>query len=742
MNQNKIAQIYFYLFAAILALPLIVFPPFVTSPDWDKTIIFRCLLSVTLAIFLWQAYKNRAFPEIKQKIKSLGAAFWALTAVFGIFLFSTLFSQDISFSFWGSPYRAGGFLTFSFYLLFAVLAFLAIKQEGWKKLLNWSLVVGWMVGLIAVFQKFQIFSNVLHSYDSPPSTTGNSSWMAIYILLLFFVALGFFFKENLRAWRIFYGLTLIFFSFVILISNSRSSYLAILAGFLYFILLFPQKNRKIRIAQILGVLVVVLITAFVVYVNVRPILPSSIRDNQVVSRLSLKLLAGESRFSVWKIGLEAIKEKPLLGWGPENFQIGFDKFYDPQLPKVSGVWWDKAHNVFIDTAVSSGLLGLAAYLFFFALLFWRLQKIKKYENGILAHTSQAAILSFFIADFFSFDSFVMLIILFLIVGFSFSLIKKGAELNLAAETKAPRENKLAPGLILTAALLFLIFFNFLPYFTARASGLAEKMLKRNDCQGAIELMEKTIKAKNYASTYAKLKYGEISGRCGLEYMERGIEVLEDTAASMPKNTNLWFALIDMNNILRENGKDPVKDQELSNKGKEYIKKGLEICPKRQEFLGEKERSLVLDRNYEAVTPVAQECFKIYDKSGPCHWYLGIANIFLGNQEEGTKQIEASENLGYSGNLGYLAEAYLSQKNYSGLKDIYSWLADKHPDVFQYHAYLAFAYKMLGEYRGARAEAIEVMRLGTDEAIQEAKAFIKTLPYPFDNPNYKDLQSEY
>lgn len=736
MNQNKIYSIYFYLFAAILTLPLVIFPPFVTSPDWDKTIVFRCLLSVILAIFLWQTYRNRGFSEIKQKIRSIGVGFWTLALVFIIFLLSTILSRDISFSLWGSPYRAGGFVTFTFYMLFAILAFLIIKREDWKKILDWSLVVGWLVGLVAIFQKFQIFSNLLHPYDSPPSTTGNSSWLAIYMLLLFFVALGLFFQNNSnkkQSWRIFYGITLVFFSFVIIISNSRSSYLGLLAGFLYFILLFPQKNWKIRIVQISGIILVLMAASLVVYVNVRPMLPSSIRNIQFFSRLSLKPLAEESRFSVWQVSLQAIKEKPILGWGPENFQIGFDKFYDPSLPKIAGIWWDRAHNIFLDTAVSEGILGLIAYLALFAILFWQLQKIKGRENSIHAHMLQGAILAYFIADFFSFDSFVMYIALFLIVGYSFSLIKKETTLE-SAKTGAAKEGKLVPGAILVCLFAFVLFFNIFPYYTGRATGLAEKLQKRGDCKGAIAIIGNASKAKNYASAHAKLKYGEISGRCGLAYMEQGIRALEKATLKIPKYTKLWVALSGMNNVLQENEADPSKRQELSQKEKEYIKRGLELSPKRQELFMEKERNLVLDKNYEAVIPAAEDCIKIQDQFGGCYWYLGVANIFLGTQDEGKRQVEIARNFGYEGNLNQLTEAYLSQNDYSGLRDIYFSFTNKYPGAFEYHAYLAFAYKMLGEYRGAREEAIQVIKLGTDEAIQEAKEFIKTLPPPFNNPD--------
>ena len=68
---------------------------------------------------------------------------------------------------------------------------------------------------------------------------------------------------------------------------------------------------------------------------------------------------------VWELSKKSISEKPLLGWGTDNFDRAFEASYDNRLlEQKNGAepWFDRAHNIFIDQMVESGYVGLAAYL--------------------------------------------------------------------------------------------------------------------------------------------------------------------------------------------------------------------------------------------------------------------------------------------------------------------------------------------------------------------------------------------
>lgn len=62
----------------------------------------------------------------------------------------------------------------------------------------------------------------------------------------------------------------------------------------------------------------------------------------------------ESRVIIWIEGSKAVFNKPLLGYGQENFELIFPKRFDTKI--------DNAHNFILETAISVGLIGLGILL--------------------------------------------------------------------------------------------------------------------------------------------------------------------------------------------------------------------------------------------------------------------------------------------------------------------------------------------------------------------------------------------
>ncbi|MFW5892266.1 MAG: O-antigen ligase family protein [Bacteroidota bacterium] len=86
------------------------------------------------------------------------------------------------------------------------------------------------------------------------------------------------------------------------------------------------------------------------------------------------------RIEFWKASWEAIKTKPLLGWGTGDILIaqhyGFEKT-ESVLPKEQ---WNKPHNQFLTLTINFGIFGLGVILY---ILFYVLKKRKKIH--ILPH---------------------------------------------------------------------------------------------------------------------------------------------------------------------------------------------------------------------------------------------------------------------------------------------------------------------------------------------------------------------
>jgi tetratricopeptide (TPR) repeat protein len=119
-----------------------------------------------------------------------------------------------------------------------------------------------------------------------------------------------------------------------------------------------------------------------------------------------------ARRVIWRESLALIGERPLLGHGLDNLAIQFARVFPPELVYYQGrdVFVDRAHNWPLDTAVSAGLLGLAAAIWLWGALFWygwralrRLQENGEREKGLLLAGCLAALGANLAGNLFSFD---------------------------------------------------------------------------------------------------------------------------------------------------------------------------------------------------------------------------------------------------------------------------------------------------------------------------------------------------
>jgi len=342
-----------------------------------------------------------------------------LGVLFLVFLLATIFSQDWRHSLFDAPYRSGGSLNFFFYILFAVLTFWTIKdgknpeesrQGGtygvkWQKIWLAAFIVGLLTCFIGIEQKFNLIgSNFIVKMSEPASTLGGPIFFGNYILLLSFIALSFGIGTRKWKWRIFYILIFLILTFTIIFCAQKRGPLAgFLIGVLWFVFFYPAAfskkwlglNPQLWLKISAAALCILAIGGFY-------FLKSSYGVSFSFKNEDLDMLAKKvstmypskdtlgSRYSSWQVSFESFREKPIFGWGPENFSVAFDKNYDPSLPGIEidprgwwgthASWWDKPHNILIEYAISAGILGLLAFLGLLGTLFWQLQKLKNAEK--------------------------------------------------------------------------------------------------------------------------------------------------------------------------------------------------------------------------------------------------------------------------------------------------------------------------------------------------------------------------
>ncbi len=761
---NAWRGVYLTAIGLILALPILTTQPWFFPPDWSKVIIFRSIIALLLGLFLYQWLYRPAeitTPAIKEN-----KVFWLLSGLFLAFLIATIFSVDVRFSLWGSPARGGGFINFTSYILFSLLTFLIIKKSDWQKLWIFEIFIGILVSLVAICQFYGFFNTIFVTFiGGPPSTLGNSTFLAIYLLLLFFRVIFFIIKKPFtlgfnqeNAIKIAGLFVLLLFSWVILITGSRAGYLGLLIGATYFIFFYPKKLLILKITA--GVLL--LMAFFLVYfANTHPVTPTFVAQNKILNavypRLNVKLFLNDARFSGWRIGFKAFKEKPLLGWGPENFSIGFDKNYDPSLPYVSSIvsdWWDRGHNILIDIGVQTGILGITAYLALLIGLFWQLQKIRRtgaenttlnQETSIDAHLLQTALIAYFSANLFSFDSFATYLIFFLIIGYSMNLIqsnlpdkpdqiiKNHNKINFFRKWKKPT--------IICAGITLAIFiwqYNIWPFKINGNVNKAQLLVADQQCQKAFKIMEDSMKDHSILDARIRMQYVQQMNFCStnnpennLTYAVRGIEIMKEAVVLQPQFSRLWIFLGGFTNVKANAEKDPVKKNALIIEANEYLQKARKLAPDHQELITEQIRTDMVAQNYQGMAKNAQRCTDIYPQVGICYFLRAISKIYLGDALGAKQDLDTAKSNNFdiesTSALNQLVTTYSDTAQYQKLVETYIQLIARKPKVANYHASIAFAYSQIGQYKKARQEALIFLEM-MPEAKSEVDAFLKTLPY--------------
>ena len=785
--ENRLKWVYLIGFFLILALPLLNLPPWFSPPDWGKTIVLKIVLSILIFLFIYQILFQKDFFSIIQRKIPRGSAllaFWLLIALLGVFFLATLLSQEPYFSFWGSPHRSGGFLNFAFYIAFALLSFFILKNKDWKKIWDFSIVIGILVSLIGISQLYGLFKNVLiYSFGRPPSTIGGPIFLAIYLLLLSFLTLSFGIKEKKWLKRIFYFSSLLLFLFTALIvTQTRSAFIGFFIGFLYFFLFYPTPKIKLEengshsirrrtvLPQTLAKIVIGLILISgvysVYYVNTVPELPQFIQENKLlksaVSRLSIENALNDARISGWKVGWQAFKDKSIIGYGPENFSIGFDKYYDPTLPKINeawGFWWDRAHNILLDTGTSAGILGLIIYLSLFLVLFSGLQKLKHNANTtnkntnatndssnvVVYHGIQATFLAYLAANFFSFDTFSTYLISFLLIGYSLHLINynpNAPNLYPNATNKIQKNNNLRKSVFLSVLFCVLIWFiwacNIKPFQINTQINVAVYQANNNACTEAIKRMENILPSSTFLDAYLRLKYINVIGDCiekdpksaRMMLATKASEILKENIEIRATYTRNWLLLGIYTNYLIESSLTPAEDKEkLKQEADYYFERANQLSPKRQEILIEWIKTDIFRENFQEAKEKSQRCIEINPEFNSCYWMAALANIYLGEQEQAEKNIEIATKKHYGINselsLLQLTNAYIYTKNYSELIPLYQRLIKIKPDNFWHYRSLAVCYKETGDFKNAEKYALKVLELApeTKESVDE---FLKSL----------------
>lgn len=396
-----------------------MFFPYITG----KNFTFRILIEILLALYVILAIRE---PKYRPSASPLMWSVLAFTLWMGI---ATLLSVDPVKSFWSNFERMEGYVTvLHLFALFVIAGAVLTAERWWEKFFRISVAASMVQGLYALFQAFSLFGFHPSSQSGmrADTTFGNAIYLAVYMLFMFFITLYLFAKERSPGMRYYlYGPALVLQVVGLYFTETRGALLGLIGGLIIaglYIVIFAKGNewRKFRTYSIYGLsAVAVLIVGFLLIKNT-PIVHQSGTLSRLAS-ISLVDKTTQARFMIWGEAWQGFTEKPLIGWGQENFSYVFNKYYNPKMYDQEQ-WFDRAHNAFIDWAIAGGAPAFALYVSFFLLAAWALYRSE------LSVPEQAVLIGLLAGYGFNnltvFDNIVSYLYFFLVLAFVHSLSRK------------------------------------------------------------------------------------------------------------------------------------------------------------------------------------------------------------------------------------------------------------------------------------------------------------------------------
>src|SRR3989339_757960 len=443
----------------------------------------------------------------------------------------------------------------------------------------------------------------------------------------------------------------------------------------------------------------------------------------------------QTRIWAWTAGFEGWKESPktmLVGWGPENFNIPFSKYFNPKFYTGPGAetLFDRAHNMFVEVLVTMGLIGFAAYLFmFFATLKSLRDVIKRRDEYLhIAIGLVALIVAYIIHNAFIFDTSANFITFFFLLGFVYFMSdvdESGSRQAIKGDGSGrPLVKKwlVGPiGTVLFIVMLFVIFKTNIPsvsanYATTRAMIIASDTNFKNTVEQYKKAMSYNVSIEyeirnKFVQYVLEFMVANPNDPLVGDALKLAVSEEEKNADNFPVDYLPKLYLSRLHVMLgRGDPSSPHNDEALK-----YSLEELELAPKFVRTYYEVAQGYLNKKDNVNAVRYFEEAVKLNPEVGISYWYLGMVKYDMGFTDEGARLVWEGITRGFSpGELDYakLSQIYLRESNYASLAYAYEGIIkineikEKRDLISEanYHATLAAVYQKMGNIDEAVAQA--------------------------------------
>ena len=478
-----------------------------------KNLAFRILVEIGFVAWFFVAIRDISFLPKRSPL------FTVLAVFVGIMGLADILGVDIYRSIWSTYERMEGFMMLGhLFLYFIVATSILSRRELWDRFFYSLAGLSIFASLYGFLQAIGDVS-IASQGDRIEAFLGNASYLAGFMLFCIFFSLSLFVRkrsypygrEILASYAIgcvayillFLGLfivdtvrmsfssillalisigmiifcvyakrrnsvlytrwmhyllhgVLILMQIVTLVySGTRGALLGLIAGFTFGAVFLTLKsvNRRLKFLAATIILMCMGVVAGIFALRHTEL----IQKNHALSRIAGFSIQEDmqTRFLVWGVAWQGVKERPFLGWGQGNFDVVFDKYYDAKLYSQEA-WFDRAHNIIFDTLVTSGFIGLLAYVGILVFLLYSLWKnpqnsLTSIERAILV----GLVVGYFVHSLFTFDNLATYLCFFSFLAFVVQ--STGVEREGRLWNRLPLRSTLSSGRVQTVIAVLVVW---------------------------------------------------------------------------------------------------------------------------------------------------------------------------------------------------------------------------------------------------------------------------------------------
>ena len=741
--QIKLKTVLFYLTIAALFTPFLIdirtYFPFIIA----KATVFRLIVGLMLVVWVFWLVRSQTSKGSLTSLSPLAKA----VLVFGAIIFiSALLGIDFYYSFFSANERMEGVFGIWHFMLFFLIIATTFKYLEIEKILKIQVGIGILYSIVAILAysgigkiTAQLTGGRLAGY------TGNPSFFATYLLFNAFLVLYFYFRQYIFDKKLFNWWLPVFLgqSFLIFFTLTRGSMMGYLVsivlialGIVFLKSDFQEKSdfKKISIVFLISILALSIFTFAGKNTDF-------VKNNKILNRFSSISLSDPTAVSrimsagtAWK----SFSEKPLFGWGPENYEAAYIKNFNPEVLKFlpGDFYFDRAHNKPMEVLATTGIFGFLSYVSIFGIALYFLNQLSKKKEWFLPSLALAGgLIGYFIQNIFIFDFHESYLMFFLLIAFVSSLYRhpEQSEGSLVDDNSKDYASKMAKGL-LAIAVICMVFFSttqwvIRPYLVSKGIFNTGYFVKQGENEKAYEelrgIINKPAFLKGDIVIGIKKMYSLYSFNINEEYREKMMKMLviqaRETIQERPWRFNLAMAVADLETIFSQWDENGLEQAE---KTTQEILSRFPHFPNSHLFAS---KFYLLNGEVEKAIIEVEKVIEINPQLSTSYYILGLAYNQSGDLEKRNENLIKAAELNFpfkdKKQILIIINLLVKEKKYEVIEKLYLQAVQIDPEDVSLYTGLSATYAKMHNKEKAIEYAERVLELNP-EAKQVVEEFIQ------------------